>query len=78
MDYLFNKKKNWLESMGYNENDKQEVFQLIEKLSKDSYCKSDYQNNPPTEEKKKYGFRIRIRLLFPRKGEKEGKIYPLI
>ena len=77
MDYLFNKKKNWLESMGYNENDKQEVFQLIEKLSKDSYCKSDYQNNPPTEEKKKYGFRIRIRLLFPGKGEKEGKIYPL-
>ena len=77
MDYLFLDKKIWLNSMGYNEDDKSEVFQLLEKLSKESYCQGNYKNNPPSDEKKKYGFRIRINLQFPGKREKLGKIYQI-
>lgn len=78
MDYLFDKKKDWMISMGYNENDKKEVFQLLESLSKESYCQGNYKNNPPKEkEKKKYGFRIRINLNFPGKREKLGRIYQI-
>jgi len=77
MDYLFNKKKNWIVAMGYNEEEKNEVFQLLEKLSKESYCQGNYKNNPPSDEKKKYGFRIRINLQFPGKREKLGKIYQI-
>ena len=77
MDYLFHEKIRWLNYMGYNIEDKNEVFYLIEKLSKESYCKGDYQNNPPPEEKKKYGFRIRVKILFPGKREKLGQIFPI-
>lgn len=75
MDYLFEDKANWLKSLGYNIEDKIEVFQLLEKLSKEAYCKGEYKNNPPEEKKKKYGFRIRINIPFPGKGEKQGHIY---
>lgn len=75
MDYLFEDKKDWLNNMGYNKNDKNEVFQLLEKLSKEAYCQGNYKNNPPPKEKKKYGFRIRLNLKFPGKGEKLGRVY---
>lgn len=75
MDYLFEDKKNWLNKMGYNENDKHEIFKLIEKYSTESYCVGNYKNNPPEEHKKKYGFRIRITLSLPGKREKFGKTY---
>lgn len=77
MDYLFQDKKVWLSKMGYNEDDKFEVFQLLEKLSKEAYCQGDYINNPPEEKKKKYGFRIRLNLPFPGKREKLGKTYKI-
>lgn len=77
MDYLFDKKAEWLSAMGYNIQDKQEVFHLIESLSKESYCNGDYTNNPPSEDKKKYGFRIRIRLQFPGKRDKANRIFPI-
>lgn len=77
MDYLFLDKKDWLLSMGYNIEDKQEVFQLIESLSKESYCNGNYTNNPPPKDKKKYGFRIRIKLQFPGKREKANRIFPI-
>jgi hypothetical protein len=77
MDYLFEKKRDWLKSLGYGIEDKKEVFTILETLSKEAYCKGDYENNPPPEEKKKYGFRIRIRIRFPGKREKLGRIYPI-
>lgn len=77
MDYLFEDKEEWLNKMGYYKGDKKEVFQLLENLSKESYCQGNYKNNPPTEEKKKYGFRIRVILRFPGKREKIGRIYQI-
>ncbi len=77
MDYLFLDKKVWLNSMGYKEEDKKEVLELLEKLSKVAYCQGNYKNNPPVEEKKKYGFRIRLNLHFPGKREKLGRIYEI-
>ena len=77
MDYLFNKKKQWMEAMGYYDEDKIEVFLLLEKLSKEAYCQGDYKNNPPVEEKKQFGFRIRLNLPFPGKREKLGRIYQI-
>lgn len=70
MDYLFEDKEEWLNKMGYYKGDKKELFQLLENLSKESYCQGNYKNNPPAKEKKKYGFRIRIILKFPGKRRK--------
>lgn len=76
MDYLFERKLVWMQEMGYNLNDKKEVFQLLETLSKEAYCRGNYKNNPPQDEKKKkYGFRIRINIPFPGKREKFGRTY---
>ncbi len=77
MDYLFDKKRDWLKTMGYTSEDKQEVFQILERLSMESYCKGEYINNPPEESKKKYGFRIRIKISFPGKREMFGRVFPL-
>lgn len=76
MDFLFEDKRGWLSSWGYDESDKVEVFHIIESLSKEAYCKADYKNNPPSDKsKEKYGYRIRVRLPLPGKREKLGKVY---
>lgn len=78
MDYLFEDKRDWLNSWGYIEEDKKELFQLLERLSKEAYSQGNYKNNPPAEEyKKKYGFRIRLNLPLPGKREKLGRIYQI-
>lgn len=72
-DWLFLDKMNWLISMGYANETKENIIALLNNLSKQAYAKGNYK----LREHNKHGFKITLYLDFPGKNEKLGKIYKL-
>ena len=73
IDWMKYDKMAIIESMGYEENDIDEVCQLLLKLAKESYCKGNYKIRQIDQ----YGCKITLYMDFPGKNEKQGRLYPL-
>lgn len=72
-EYTVDDKRGTIMSMGYTENDFNEVQALLLELTKEAYSKSNYR----IRQIDKYGCRVTIFLSFPGKHEKQGRLYPL-
>lgn len=73
IDYLFRKKGDWVNVMGYWQNDYDEFVSILLQKTKEAYFYGEYY----VEEWSKYGCKINLNVTIPGKNEKQGKMYKL-
>lgn len=73
IDYLFNKKGDWVNSMGYYQKDYEEFVSVLLQKTKESYFYGEYY----IENWSKYGCKINLKVSIPGKNEKVGKMYKI-
>ena len=73
ISYLFERKLGWIKAMGYTEEDRDEVEDLIKTLSYREYCLGNYENILHNN----YGYKINVYIDFPGKAEKLGRTYKI-
>lgn len=71
--YLFNNKRNWINVMGYHQNDYDEFVLILKQKTKEAYFYGAYY----IEEWSKYGCKINLKVSIPGKNEKIGKVYKI-
>lgn len=77
MKYLMKAKFAWIQAMGYDTDDENEIYEKLLSLAKQAYCEGRYSKADPNEDMIRYGFKVNIDIKFPGKGEKEGHTYNL-
>ena len=74
IDYLFRSKKDWINAMGYKENDYINFVNILLSKTKEAYFYGKYYIENIT----KYGCKINLLIDIPGKNEKQGKNYKII
>lgn len=70
---MFSNKKEWVEAMGYQENDFEKFVETLLNKTKEAYVSGNYYK----EDLSKYGFKINIKVDMPGFNNKNNKIYKI-
>ena len=73
IDYLFKSKKDWINAMGYNEDDYRNFVNILLLKTKEAYFYGKYYIENIT----KYGCKINLLIDIPGKNDKQGKEYKI-
>lgn len=71
--YLFRSKADWVNAMGYYENDYDLFVKILLQKTKEAYFYGNYYK----ESLSKYGFKINLKIEIPGENEKKGKVYKI-
>lgn len=71
--YLFKSKGDWINAMGYHEDDYDLFVDILLQKTKEAYFYGNYYKVSLN----KYGFKINLKLDIPGANEKKGKVYKI-
>ncbi len=72
-NYLFSAKRDWVMAMGYNEEDFESFYEILQQKTKEAYFYGNYIKQDLT----KYGFKINLNVDIPGCNDKKGKTYKI-